>query len=66
MSILLAAMMVTLGPAKAQAQITAPGPYYAVPAWDQTLPTAMARTRVGTTLCARRPAGRLSPSPFPV
>jgi hypothetical protein len=40
MSILLAAMMVTLGPPKAQAQITAPGPYYAVPSWDQTLPTA--------------------------
>jgi hypothetical protein len=40
MSILLAAMMVTLGPPKAQAQITGPGPYYAVPSWDQTLPTA--------------------------
>jgi hypothetical protein len=37
-STLLAALMVVLAPTTTQAQITAPGPYYAVPSWDQTFP----------------------------
>lgn len=35
---LVAATAVITGPA--QAQTTAPGPYYATPSWDQTLPSA--------------------------
>lgn len=34
----LAATALTVGPASAQT--TAPGPYYATPSWDQTLPSA--------------------------
>ena len=40
LSILLAALMVVLAPTTIHAQITAPGPYYAVPSWDQTFPAA--------------------------
>jgi hypothetical protein len=40
LSILFAPLMVILAITATQAQITAPGPYYAVPSWDQTFPAA--------------------------
>ena len=39
-SAVLALLVLSAPHAPAQAQTTAPGPYYAVPSWDQTLPSA--------------------------